>query len=153
MTDKIILFAALVLPWFTLPLTSSQKRKKYMPVTIFTSLLMTIIFQIAYTYKWWIIHEQIVPWGYMIDVSFAYGIFAVGTFWIFRFTSHKFLLYIVVNLMLDAFMAYITLPLLGILGVATYKNISPWQYFLVMFGLSFIIYIYHKWQQKKYITD
>lgn len=51
-----------------------------MPVTIFTSLLMTIIFQIAYTYKWWTIQEQIVPWGFMIDVSFAYGIFTVGTF-------------------------------------------------------------------------
>ncbi|MFD2761625.1 hypothetical protein ACFSUO_11745 [Lentibacillus juripiscarius] len=153
MINKIIMFAILILPWFTWFFTSPETRKKYMPVTIFTSLLMTIIFQIAYTYKWWIIHEQIVPWGYMIDVSFVYGIFSVGTFWIFRLTSHKFILYTAVNLIMDAFMAFVTLPLLGVLGIATYENMSPWQYFLVMFGLSFVIYGYHKWQQKIYKSD
>jgi len=151
--NKIILFAALILPWFTLLFTNPRTRKKYMPVTIFTSLLMTIIFQIAYTYKWWIIYEQIVPWGYMIDVSFAYGIFSVGTFWIFKWTSHKFMLYTIVNLIMDVIMAFITLPILSVLGIATYKNISPWQYFLVMFGLSFVIYGYQKWQQKIYNSD
>lgn len=150
---EIIMFAALILPWFTLFFSNPEERKKYMPVTIFTSLLMTIIFQIAYTYQWWIMHKQIVPWGYMIDVGFVYGVFAVGTFWIFRFTSHNFLLYIAVNMVMDAFMAFIALPLLGVLGIATYENISPWQYFLVTFGLSFIIYLYHGWQQKIYKSD
>ncbi|WP_101845446.1 hypothetical protein [Halobacillus sp. Marseille-P3879] len=150
MTVEMIMYAALILPWFTLLLASSEIRRKYMPVTIFTALLMTIIFQVAYTYKWWVIYKQIVPWGYMIDVSFAYGVFLIGTFWIFRFTSHKFLLYTFINLALDAIMAFITLPLLGVLGIAVYKNISAWQYFLVMYGLSFIIYGYHRWQQKIY---
>lgn len=150
---EIFMYAALILPWFTLFFSNPEERKKYMPVTIFTSLLMTIIFQIAYTYEWWILHKQIVPWGYMIDVSFVYGIFAVGTFWIFRFTSHKFSIFILLNLIMDAFMAFIALPLLSVLRIATYKNIDPWQYFLVIFALSFIIYIYHKWQQKIFITD
>ncbi|MBP1914483.1 hypothetical protein [Lederbergia galactosidilytica] len=149
----IIMLATLILPWFTLFFSNPEERKRYMPVTIFTSLLMTIIFQIAYTYEWWILHKQIVPWGYMIDVSFAYGIFAVGTFWIFKFTSQKFPLYAALNLITDAFMAFIVLPLLNVLGIATYKNILPWQYFLVIFVLSFIIYIYHKWQQRIYKSD
>lgn len=50
-------------------------------------------------------------------------------------------------------MAFIVLPLLNVLGIATYKNILPWQYFLVIFVLSFIIYIYHKWQQRIYKSD
>ncbi|MBM7598930.1 magnesium-transporting ATPase (P-type) [Virgibacillus halotolerans] len=149
----IIMLAGLIVPWFTLFFTSPEERRRYMPVTIFTSLLMTIIFQIAYTYEWWIMHKQIVPWGYMIDVSFVYGVFAVGTFWIFRFTSHGFLLYIVVNIIMDAFMAFIALPFLSVLDIATYENIAPWEYFLVIFGLSFIIYFYHKWQQKIYKSD
>lgn len=153
MINKIILFVALILPWLTLFFTNSRTRKEYMPVTIFTSLLMTIIFQIAYTYNWWIIYEQIVPWGYMIDVSFTYGIFLIGTFWIFRWTSHKFMLYAIVNLIMDAIMAFIALPTLSVLGISTYKNISSWQYFLVMFGLSFVIYGYHKWQQGIYNSD
>lgn len=149
----LIMLAALIVPWFTLFFTGPEERKRYMPVTIFTSLLMTIIFQIAYTYEWWILHEQIVPWGYMIDVSFVYGIFAIGTFWIFRFTSHNFLLFIIVNIIMDAFMAFIALPFLNVLGIATYENISPWQYFLVIFAVSFIIYMYHKWQQKIFRSE
>ncbi len=151
--NKFFMFSSLVLPWLTLFFTNSINRKKYMPVTIFTSLLMTIIFQIAYTYKWWTIQEQIVPWGYMIDVSFAYGIFTVGTFWIFSYTSHNFILYVIVNFIADSFMAYIALPLLGVLGIAKYENISPTQYLFVMFALSFIIYGYHQWQKKIFVDN
>ena len=147
MTAKVMLFIAFFLPWFSLFFASSKTIKRFMPVTILTCLLMTIIFQIAYTYKWWIIHQYIIPWGYMIDVSFAYGIFAVGTFWIFRFTSHKFILYTTVNFLMDAFMCFAALPLLSLLGIAEYDKISPWQYLLVIYGLSFIIYAYQKWQE------
>lgn len=150
MINKVLLVALLILPWLTLFFASSKSRKMFMPVTIFTALIMTVVFQIAYTYKWWIIYEQIVPWGYMIDISFAYGIFAVGTFWIFRLTSHMFILYVIVNIIMDLFMAFITLPLLSVFGIVAYENLSPWQYFLIMFGLSFVIYGYHKWQKKIY---
>jgi hypothetical protein len=93
MNAKVILFIAFLFPRLSLFFISSKTIKRFMPVTIFTCLLMTIIFEIAYTYKWWVIHQYIVPWGYMIDVSFGYGIFTVGTFWIFRLASHKFVLY------------------------------------------------------------
>ncbi|MGG4549890.1 hypothetical protein ABER02_19270 [Rossellomorea marisflavi] len=148
MTIKIILFIAFLLPWISLFFAKGSTIRKFMPVTIFTCLLMTIIFQIAYTYDWWVIHEYIVPWGYMIDVSFAYGVFAIGTFWIFRFTHHYFFLYIVTNLVMDAFMCFLALPLLDKLGIASYKNITSWEYFLVIFALSFVVYFFHKWQEK-----
>lgn len=83
MTAKVILYISLFLPWFTLLFAKKQRIKKYIPVIILTCLLMTIIFQIAYQYNWWVIHTYIVPWGYMIDVSFAYGLFPVGTFGFF----------------------------------------------------------------------
>ncbi|MCA1053691.1 hypothetical protein LCM10_01735 [Rossellomorea aquimaris] len=148
MTAKVLLFIGFLLPWFSLYFAKADTIRRFMPVTIFTSLLMTIVFQIAYTYGWWEIHEYIVPWGYMIDVSFAYGVFSVGTFWIFRFTSHHFPLYILINFIMDAFMCFAALPLLDVLGIANYKNITPWQYLLVIFGISFVIYFYHKWQEK-----
>lgn len=153
MMVNILLYASLFLPWLTLFFASKETIRRYMPVTIFTAFLMTIIFQIAYTYKWWTIHEYIVPWGYMIDVSFAYGIFSVGTFWIFKLTSHKFLLYIVVNFILDFIMCFIALPTLKIFGISEYNQISSWQYLLVTFGLSFVIYVYQKWQEKIFISD
>jgi hypothetical protein len=86
----------------------------------------------------------------MIDTSIAYGAFAVGTFWIFRFTYHRFSLFILINFIMDVIMCFAALPLLNVLGIAEYKNIAPWQYLLVIFGISFIIYFYHKWQEKAF---
>lgn len=150
---KLLLIVGLLLPWTSLLLAKKDTIRRFMPVTIFTSFMMTIIFQIAYTYEWWVIHEYIVPWGYMIDVTFAYGIYATGTFWIFRLTSHRFFLYAATNLIMDTFMCFVGLPLLGVLGIATYKNITPWEYLLVTYGLSLVIYVYHKWQQKIFISE
>ncbi|MDQ0272880.1 hypothetical protein [Cytobacillus purgationiresistens] len=85
--------------------------------------------------------------GHMIDVSFVYGIFAVGTFWIFRPSSHKFSLFTIVNLIMDGILAFVIIPVLEIAGIAEYKNIAHWQYCLIEFGISLIIYIYYKWQE------
>lgn len=152
MSIRIILVLLLILPWLTLFFMKKESIKRFMPVTIFSMLIMSIVFQIAYTYKWWVIYQYVVPWGYLVDVSFAYGIFAVGTLWIFRLTSHRFRLYVLTNLVMDALFAFVVFPLLRILHVATVKNIEYWQYFLVIFGLSFLLYGYHKWQETIFQT-
>ncbi|MCM3031242.1 MULTISPECIES: hypothetical protein [unclassified Niallia] len=153
MTAKMILYISLLLPWFSLLFANKKRIKKYIPVIILTVFLMTIIFQIAFHYKWWIIHTYIVPWGYMIDVSFAYGLFPVGTFWIFYFTSSRFIIFTITNIIMDTLMAFAVLPGLSKLHIAEYKGIAPWQYFLIMYGLSFIIYGYYVWQQRIYKED
>ena len=150
---KLLQYAVFIVPWFSLLLTSKENRKRYIPVTILSCFIMTIIFQIAYTYEWWEIEKYILPWGYMMDAGFVYGIFAVGTFWIFRFTSDKFLLFICINVIMDGIMTFIILPLLGKLHIAHYVHIHAWQYFLVIFGVSFLLYGYHLWQKEIYQND
>lgn len=145
---KTIMWILLLAPWVTVFFLDKDTVKRFMPVTIFTCLLMTIIFQIAYTFHWWTIFQSIVPWGYMIDVTFAYGLFAVGTLWIFRLTSHKFWLYVITNAVADFIFAFgILAIMLPGLGIAKYNTMHPWQYFLVIFALSFVIYGFHRWQQ------
>ncbi|MEB4793203.1 hypothetical protein P5G65_04795 [Paenibacillus chondroitinus] len=112
---------------------------------------MTIIFEIAYTYKWWTIHERIVPWGYIIDVSFVYGLFAVGTVWIFYLTFRKFWIYVLTNLVIDAFFSFLGLHwLVEGMGVATI-HIAKWIIFVLFFSLSFVIYGYQVWQEKVFV--
>ncbi|WP_166244342.1 hypothetical protein [Paenibacillus turpanensis] len=148
MINQIILYVLLFGPWISLFWAKKGSVRRYMPVTIFTSFLMTIVFQIAYTYDWWTIHSYIVPWGYMIDVSFAYGLFAVGTFWVFYFTSQRFWLYSLTNLALDSFFCFVGFPGLQYFGIASLNNITTWQYLIVIYAVSMIIYVYHRWQSK-----
>ncbi|MDQ0858780.1 hypothetical protein [Bacillus sp. V2I10] len=73
----------------------------------------------------------------------AYGLFSVGTMWIFILTYKYFLHYITANIIMDAFLCFIGLSLLTRLGIATFK-IGFWLYFLIVFTISFIIYSYQK---------
>lgn len=150
---QLIMLVGLILPWLSLIFMDRVSIKRFFPVAIFTSLIMTIIFEIAYTYNWWDIHKKIVPWGTITDVTFAYGLFAIGTMWIFYFTYHRFRIYVITNLIFDALMAYGGLWILDVLGIATLRNISSTQYFLVMFLVSFLIYGYQRWQEKIFIKQ
>ncbi|MBB3110736.1 hypothetical protein FHS18_002803 [Paenibacillus phyllosphaerae] len=143
---KGMLWLLFLLPWVSLFLARRGSIKRYMPVVVFTCFVMTIIFMIAYRYQWWEIHEYIVPWGNQIDISFAYGIFAVGTFWIFYFTAERFWIYCLANIATDALFSFAIFPLLARTGVATLHNIKAWQYYFVILGVSLLIYGYYRWQ-------
>lgn len=144
---KILLILTFVLPWLALIWADKNTIKRYAPVVVFTGLIMTIIFEIAYTYNWWTIHEYFTTWGYITDTSFAYGLFMIGTFWIFYFTYRYFWLYVLVNAIFDLFMGFVGMTLLDMLSVATMHTITKWQYSIVMFCISFVIYGYQRWQE------
>ncbi|MGY0694409.1 hypothetical protein ACW2QC_16790 [Virgibacillus sp. FSP13] len=144
---KIALILAFILPWLTLIWANKYSLKKFMPVTILTGLIMTIIFEIAHAYNWWTIHEYLFPWGYITDTSFAYGLFMMGTFWIFYFTYGKLWVFVLTNIVFDLFMGFAGMNILRVIGVATMHTISEWQYFLVMFFISLVLYVYQRWQE------
>lgn len=149
---QILLWLGFILPWFSLVLLKKEDIKRYMPVTILTSLIMTIIFEIAYTYDWWIIHQTIMPWGYITNVVFNYGIFAVGTLWIFYLTSHHFLIYMLTNFVINVLFAFIGIRwIVEGLGIATF-NLESWQWFGIAILVSLIIYGYHRWQEKVFVS-
>lgn len=106
MFNKIILWSSLILPWLSLFFMKKESIKRYMPVAIFVSLLVTILFEVAYTFKWWVMLDKIAPWGNITNVAFTYGTFLVGTIWIFYFTYRKFWAYMVTNILIDGIFAF-----------------------------------------------
>jgi len=143
---KIILWLSLILPWLSLFLMKKQAIKRYMPVAIFVSLLVTILFEVAHAFNWWVLLDWFVPWGYITNVPFVYGAFLVGTMWIFYFTYQKFWLYLLTNIIIDA---------VFIFGIShffegrlyRFANMGRWGVFFLMIGLTLIIYGYHAWQE------
>lgn len=132
--------------------------KRYMPVTVFTALMATITSEIAYTFGWWKYTDKIVPWGYITNPSFVYGLFSVLTIWIFYLTAHKFWLYFTVNVLLNAFQWFFLVNWTFVAwGIVKEGNLNPIQMFLVGTLQSLIIYGYHRWQetifQKKAAPD
>ncbi len=151
---KVLLWMILILPWLTLIFIKKSTIKRFMPVTILTALITTILFEIAYTYKWWILHIDILPWGYITNTAFTYGGYAIATLWIFYLTSHKFWIFIITELVVNAFWAFIGLHWIidKALGIASF-NIRPWQWFLIEIAVVLILYAYHQWQKKIFIPS
>jgi len=121
--------------------------KRYIATTIFTSMLVTIVYEIAYVYKWWTLLVPIVPWGNITNVSYAYGTFFIGTLWIFHFTYRKFWLYILTNIVVDGADAFLIRPLMQSRNIIHYTNISKLNLFFVMITLALIAYVFQRWYE------
>ncbi|MDP4144940.1 MAG: hypothetical protein Q8936_10745 [Bacillota bacterium] len=152
MLAKIIPWAGLILPWVSLLFLDSSTIGRYMPVALFVTVLNTIISQIAWYYKWWVILKPSFPWAPIADFSLVYCCFLVGTIWIFRFTFERFWLFILTNLIIDGVFAFVLTSFVQKAGIIKAVHISNVQTFLLMFCTSIVIYIYQLWQEDKLKT-
>ncbi|MGG1516490.1 hypothetical protein ABE504_13815 [Paenibacillus oryzisoli] len=143
---KTLQWLFLLLPWLTLFAARREAVRRFMPTVVLTSLLITIVSVMGYEFNWWKTHKQIVPWGHIVDISFVYGLLPVGTFWIFYFTAERFLLYLVVNLAIDAAFSFVILPLMDRFGITSLERMATWQTFVLDTFISLLIYAYYKWQ-------
>jgi hypothetical protein len=145
--EKFILLAMLILPWLTLFFIDKHSMKRFMPVAILASLLVTIVFEIAYVYDWWKVQVEIAPWDEITSVPLTYGAFLVGTIWIFHFTfDRKFWVYMLTNIFIDGLYSFVILNMLIRVGIYKLVNMGNFGIFMLMTLIAVIIYAYQKWQ-------
>ncbi|WP_335871794.1 hypothetical protein [Bacillus sp. 2205SS5-2] len=146
---KVVLYLMVVIPWLSLFLCKRESVRRFMPVAILASLLVTMVFEMGYVFQWWIVQEKLVPWGEITSFPLTYGVFIPGTIWIFHFVFDKsFLIYIISNGLIDSVYAFIGLNILIRIGIYELDRMSPFGIFLIMMVLAVIIYGYQKWQDK-----
>lgn len=144
---KFILLVMLILPWLTVFFINKYSMKRFTPVAILASLLVTIIFEIGYVYDWWKVLVEIAPWDEITSVPLTYGVFFVGTIWIFHFTfDRKFWVYMLANIFIDGFYSFIVLNILIRFGIYKLVYMGNLGIFMLMIFLAVIIYPYQKWQ-------
>jgi len=149
-----IQWTMLLLPWATLLLAKKDARKRYMPVVLMSALIMTIVSVIGYVNQWWSIDRYILaPFGKIVDPSYVYGIFSVGTFWIFYLSARKLWLYLAVNTGIDALFSFGIVPLMDRIGIITMLKLPLWGGFVIDIAVSLFLYAYFKWQDAYRASD
>jgi len=144
---KFILLSMLILPWLTLFLIKKHSIKRFMPAAILASLLVTIVFEIGYLYDWWKVQVKIAPWDEITSVPLTYGVFLVGTIWVFYFAfDRKFWVYMLTNILMDGFYSFIVLNILIRFGIYKLVNMGNLGIFMLMILIAVIVYTYQKWQ-------
>ena len=112
---------------------------KYLPVSIFTSVLVLSVCALSIPYKLWVIKGNKTT-KILNDLSFVFGSFFAGTMWIFHLTFGKFKQYFALNLLMNLFLSYPLSYVFQKLRVYRLVSFKSKHVFLTYFGFSFIIY-------------
>jgi hypothetical protein len=154
---KLILWSFFLLPWISLIFLHKLDKdaiRRYMPVALLATVINTIFYQVAWTYDWWKYKETLFAWDKVAQIHTVYGVFLVGTIWIFHFTFGKFLLYFIINLIVDCIYSFGFRALWKKLKITTAGGIlSPFEGIIIMTFIAIILYGYHKWQEGSIDTD
>jgi hypothetical protein len=145
---NILLWALFIAPWFILIPLDSKRVKHFLSVAFLTLLLTSIYWQMAEVYGWWKIQHNLF---FLTNIlSFNYGLSPVATILIFYFIYPKTWLFFGVNLVMDAFQAFIVSPFVfERVGLYKMNNMTHFGLFLVLFSMVPIIYIYQRWYDKE----
>ncbi|WP_078434704.1 hypothetical protein [Metabacillus halosaccharovorans] len=137
--SKILLLIMMILPWFTIPLMDRRTFKRFLPASIFISLVVRLESYLAESRRWWWIYEKLHP-RLRGETPVLWGPFIVGSLWILRFTYGKFYLYMLLNLIIDAFFSYPLLNFFQKLGFGSLVRLSRVKLLLIFMFKAVLLY-------------
>jgi hypothetical protein len=142
---QVISWMFFLLPWVLLLPLNSSRVKRFAPAGLFSALFITIIFQVAEKWNWWTVTNNLF---FLTNISsFVYGFLIVATIFVFYFTYPSFLLYMMVNFIIDAMQAFIISPFIFIKsGLYDFHKINAFGLFLLMILVATLNYFYQRWQ-------
>jgi hypothetical protein len=148
---KLVLWSFFLIPWISLFFLNNLNKsalRRFMPVALFATVINTIMYQVAWTYDWWKYKETLFAWDKVAQIHTVYGVFLIGTIWIFYLTFDKFWAYLIVNLIVDCIYSFGFRTLWKKLKITTAGgNLSPLEGILIMTIIAIILYGYQKWQE------
>lgn len=137
-----------LIPMASLVLVGDKALRRYLPVALFVTAINTLIYQAAYHYNWWR-ESGLFEWDKVANIPWVYSAYLVATIWIFKLTYGKFIVYLITNLILDGIYIYLWYPIQQKLGLAS-GDMSSHITYLIMIGVSLLIYVFQIWYEKDY---
>lgn len=144
MSNTVILWSMLILPWLTLFFLKKEELKRYMPVALFATVTTAMVVESGITLKLWSIRETVYPLNQM--PAYVYGVVPVVTMWIFKYTYGRFWRYWVVNAIFDVIFSYVFLAWLVSRGIFEYVN-SFFVLWTTSLPHGISLYLYQMWQE------
>ena len=145
MSNQVLLWSTIILPWFTLFLMRKEDRKRLLPVGLFSSLISIFAVEVGQTLGWFVFGESAYP---LKTPAYIFGLNIVTTMWIFYFTYGRFWTYLIIDTALNfGFIYLFHVYLLGSRGMFREVGITPWQNALITTAFGIVVYGYQVWQE------
>lgn len=141
MVSNLIRIGLIIISWISIIFLPKSAFRRYLPVSIFCSLLVIIGCFLSYRYRWWKVKGGIAELIFM-DLSFTFGPFFAGTMWIFYLTFGKFKRYVLLNGIFNFLLSYPFTHFFQKYNVYKLVNFKRIHLFSFYYGFAFIIYGY-----------
>lgn len=145
MSNQVMLWSTIILPWLTLFLMSREDIKRLMPVGLFSALISVLVVEAGQNLGWFVFGETAYPFK---TPAYIFGLNIITTMWIFYFTYGRFWTYLAIDTVLNfGFIYLFHVYFLGSRGIFREVGITPWQNALITTVFGILTYGYQVWQE------
>lgn len=147
MLHNIFRLSMLLISWSTLLFYPKRTFRRFLPVTIFVTGLVSILLVLSNPYKLWKVSGGI---GTKIlnDLSFTLGPFFVANLWVFRLAYGNLWQYLGINLVIDYLLAFPISKLFKKIKVYQLDRLKPIYFFSIIFSFAIFAYGFQHFFQK-----
>jgi len=149
MSNQVILWGTLIVPWFTLLLMPKEDVKRYLSVGFLSTILCIIVIETGIRYAWWAIRETTFPFA--VIPTYAYGFFPVIPMWLLKYTYGRFWLYITIDTIFNIVFAFAVLPWFGRRGIVDFD--AGLIVFIFESVIAITLYGFQIWQEGIYVRS
>jgi hypothetical protein len=152
MSNQILLWSMLILPWLTLFFMPKENIKMWMPVALFSALTSVLAVELGENLGWFIYGEATSPLRTPSHIIFGLNI--ITTMWLFYFLYGKFWRYIVIDTILNfGFIYLFHVYFLGSRGLFHEVGITPLLNALIVTFDGALAYGYQIWQEEVFVRS
>lgn len=146
MSNQILLWSLLILPWFTLFFLPKETIKKWMPVALFSALTSVLAVELGENLGWFVYGQAAYPLNTPSYIIFGLNI--ITTIWLFHFLYGRFWQYIIIDTILNfGFIYLVHVYLLGSRGLFHEVGLTPLLNALIVTFDGVLAYGYQIWQE------
>jgi hypothetical protein len=125
--------------WATLLLYPRRAFKRFLPVTLFVTGLVSILLILSKPYKLWKVTGGL---GAKLfnDLSFTLGPFFAANLWVFKLSYGNIWQYLGVNLVMDFLMAYPVSAVFRKMNIYRLERLQPLYFFSIIYSFAILAY-------------
>lgn len=147
MSNQILLWSMLLLPWLTLFFLPKESIRRWMPVALFSALTSVLAVDLGENLGWFIYGEAAYPLSTSSYVIFGLNI--VVAMWLFHFLYGRFWRYLAIDTVLNfIFIYFFHVYFLGSRGLFQEVGLTPLLNTLIVSFDGVLAYGYQMWQEE-----
>lgn len=147
MSNPILLWSMLILPWLTLFFMPKENIKRWTPVALFSALTSVLAVELGENLGWFIYGEAAYPLRTPSYIIF--GLNMVITMWLFYFLYGRFWWYVIIDTILNfGFIYLFHVYFLGSRGLFHEVGLTPLLNALIVTFVGLLVYGYQMWQEE-----